>query len=161
MLDVDRVAAQSLAEHREDLRGLMPEAVSAQGEVSTRTVMNRMFESAALRQALEKVLLPTVRTRIEAWSAQSTKRTALDSALLFEAGLDVLCETTLALTCPAEIRRARVLQRTTASAALFETIEAAQWPEAKKVELATLTLATDCELSELERRVEALSNHMR
>jgi dephospho-CoA kinase len=91
---------------------------------------------------LEATLVPAVKARIAQALAGVGRPCVLESALLFEQGLDALCEVTVCLTCPAEVRRARVATRMTSSAGLFDEIEAAQWSEGQKAVRAGLVLST-------------------
>ncbi|MBL8909729.1 MAG: dephospho-CoA kinase [Archangium sp.] len=106
-------------------------------------------------RALEAKLVPMVKAAIAQWLEVTPRPCVIDSALLFEQGLDSLCDLTVCLTCPAEMRRSRVAQRTTASASLFDQIEGAQWPEAKKAARATLALPTGQPLDEVIRQLRA------
>lgn len=106
---------------------------------------------------LEAKLVPMVKSAIAAWLEVTERPCVIDSALLFEQGLDALCDLTVCLTCPVEVRRARVATRTTASAKLFDQIEAAQWPEARKAAGAKVVVASDRALSVVEAELRRLT----
>lgn len=152
-LDVDEVAATGLDRHVDAVRALLPEAVGDDGAIAKHLVLSRMFRDQQCRAQLEELLLPTVRAEIAAWRRSLSLPGVLDAALLFEAGLDRYCDETLLVTCPRAVRRARVAQRATASAAHFEAIETAQWSEALKATRASRTLSSDCDPAEFERRL--------
>ncbi|MFZ5440773.1 MAG: dephospho-CoA kinase [Myxococcota bacterium] len=126
VLDVDEVAA---------------ETVRALGR-SPREVLIELLTGGPQRAALEAVLVPEVKRRIAAWCATTPGDKVIDSALLFEHGLDALCDETICVTCPREERLRRVLARGTTSAAFFDAIERAQWPEAEKAARATRLVAS-------------------
>jgi len=118
VLDVDEVAARAL---RESSLGLSPaQALHA--------VVTNSPDSPRIHAAL----VPVVQARVEAWAKESTTPGVLEAAILFEYGLERFCDLTLCVTCPPEERKRRVLARSTASARLFEFIEASQWSEAAK-----------------------------
>ncbi|MFT3708619.1 MAG: dephospho-CoA kinase [Archangium sp.] len=94
-------------------------------------------------RALEAQLATMVKAAIDAWLQTVARPCVIDSALLFEQGLDASCTLTVCVTCPVEVRRARVVQRRTASAQLFDQIEAAQWPEAQKAAGAQIVISTE------------------
>jgi dephospho-CoA kinase len=104
-------------------------------------------------RALEAQLAARVKQAIAAWLEAATRPCVIDSALLFEQCLDASCDLTICLICPVEVRRARVAQRATASARLFDAIEAAQWPEARKAAGAKLVLSTEGELEAVRSAV--------
>lgn len=106
-------------------------------------------------RALEALLAPMVKDAISAWLAVTERPCVIDSALLFEQGLEASCTVTVCLTCPVEVRRARVAQRDTASARLFDAIEAAQWPEAKKAGAAQVVVSSEAPLAEVVRATRA------
>lgn len=91
-------------------------------------------------RALESQLAVIVKDRVQAWLASSKPPVIIDSALLFEQGLDAFCTVTICLTCPREVRKARVEKRTTVSASHFDAIERAQWAEAGKASKATYVI---------------------
>jgi dephospho-CoA kinase len=137
VLDVDRVAASAAKQ-----AGLDP--------------------SEALRRvltgdrALEAQLAVFVKEHVSAWLASAKPPVIIDSALLFEQGLDALCTVTICLTCPREERKARVEKRTTVSATHFDAIERAQWAEAGKASKATYVIDGDRELDLVSAEVVRL-----
>ena len=124
VLDVDEVAAQALAESTLGLTAAKALAAIVTGGPD--------------RARIEAALIPVVEKRIAEWVAASGVPGVLDSALLFEHGLDRFCDFTVCVCCPIEERRSRVTQRSTASARLFDAIEASQWPEVEKARKATM-----------------------
>ncbi|MFO0600480.1 MAG: dephospho-CoA kinase [Myxococcaceae bacterium] len=97
-------------------------------------------------KALEAQLAAVVIARVKAWVAATRGLKLIDAALLFEHGLDSLCTVTVCLTCPREVRQARVTRRKTASAGLFEVIERTQWAEAGKASKANHVVDANREL---------------
>lgn len=126
VLDVDEVAA---------------EAVRALG-LSPREVLIEILTGGPRRAEFERVVVPEVKRRIAQWCAETVGPKVIDAALLFEHGLDALCDETICVTCPVDERRRRVLARGTTSADYFDAIERAQWSEAEKCARATLTCAS-------------------
>lgn len=74
-----------------------------------------VFDSAPHRRALEGILHPLIQNRmwaeIEAAGQRGDKVVVLDVPLLFETGMDVLCDETWAVTAEAETQLARVMAR--------------------------------------------------
>jgi len=107
-------------------------------------------------RALEQALIAHVKHEITDWLARGAGPRVIDAALLFEHGLDALCDRTVCARCPADERRRRVTQRASTSATHFDRIEASQWPEEEKARRASLTLWTHRPLAELEAEVDRL-----
>lgn len=158
VLDVDVLASEVLAAGVPEVAALLPEL----GErLSGPSVLRAMLERPALRPQVEAAARPYVEARIRAWKTALTGDGALDAALLFELGLDELCDATWCVTCPAEERRARVGARTTTSATLFDAIEAAQWPEAEKQRRANDVVPGVAEGAPVEERVREALGRLR
>ena len=127
VLDLDRVAARAV---KESSFGMTP----AQA-------LEAVVTGGPDRARIEAAVIPIVQARVAAWCAESTVPGVLDAALLFEHGLERFCDFTICVCCPNGERRRRVELRSTASARLFEAIEAAQWPEEEKAKLAAMTVS--------------------
>jgi dephospho-CoA kinase len=142
VLDLDRVAAKAVLQSS---LGLTP------AEALTAIVMN-----SPDRARIEAALIPVVQARVADWCAESSQPGVLDAALLFEHGLERFCDFTVCVCCPIGERRRRVLLRSTASARLFEAIEASQWSEADKAQRSKLRVSGDFE-GELKKAWFALT----
>jgi predicted metal-dependent HD superfamily phosphohydrolase/dephospho-CoA kinase len=105
-------------------------------------LLARALSDPAERARWAARLRPRVGGRIEAWAAALEGPGALESALLFEEGLDAFCSATLCVTCEGAERRRRVERRSSTSASQFDAIEAAQWSEAAKVARADVRVSS-------------------
>jgi dephospho-CoA kinase len=85
--------------------------LAADGSVDRRALASVAFASDANRTRLEAIVHPAVRRRIDAEMADARTSGAplivMDCALLFESGLDSLCDATLAVDAPETVRLAR------------------------------------------------------
>lgn len=99
---------------------------------------------------LEGRIAALVKERLGSWLSTARRPAVIDAAVLFEHQLETHCTLTVCLTCDAATRKARVKQRSTASAQHFEAIERTQWPEAEKAKRATHVISTDGSLDEAE-----------
>jgi len=129
-----------------DVDVLAAKAAIARG-VKPAEALTRVLEGDPV---LEALLLADVKSQVAAWVETTSGDRVIDSALLFEHGLDRLCELTICLTCPEEERRRRVSARRSTSASYFDRIEASQWPEADKARRAMHVVRSDQPLPDVE-----------
>ena len=158
VLDVDDVAAAALDDARVEVARLFPDVVSPSAALDKRRVIESMLQHPSRRAQLETLLRPYVLARVDAWKQTVRGFGAIDSALLFEAGLDAHCDVTLCLVCDATLRRQRVQARSTTSAQHFDAIDAAQWSESRKAANSHATLHTG---GSLEQTVAGLEDILR
>lgn len=128
--DCDREAKRIIAENKEvqaaiiDLLG--EEAfIYHQSSIiyNTEYVAKRVFEDPQLLESLNKIVHPAVKKDICQQSGLSVKRSVsetvcqakpvlfIESAILFESGLDKLCDKIVVVTAPEETRIARTIAR--------------------------------------------------
>jgi dephospho-CoA kinase len=101
------------------------------------------IDSAALKQ-IETVVHPLVAQERAAFLSRHADAplVVLDVPLLFETGGDVYCDATLVVTAPAEIQRARVLERQEMTDEHFQSILSKQLPDSEKRARATHVIET-------------------
>ncbi len=83
---------------------------------------------------LESIVHPLTAAAREAFIAAHAQAdlVLLDIPLLFETGADKLCDAVLVVSAPAEVQRARVLERGTMSSEQLDLILQRQFPDAQK-----------------------------
>jgi dephospho-CoA kinase len=85
--------------------------LAADGSLDRRALARVAFADEAARARLEAIVHPAVRGRIDAEIASARADGApmivMDCALLFESGLEALCDATLAVDAPEVVRFAR------------------------------------------------------
>jgi dephospho-CoA kinase len=156
VLDIDDVAAAALSQVRDFLAQALPAALGEGGAVNKPLIFATMLRDKAFHAALWQALHPLVLQHTHQWIAGLTGPGAIDAALLFEAGLDALCDRTICVACSQAERRRRVAQRSTASARHFDALEAAQWPEADKLARAAAALTNEDSTQPLEPKIRAI-----
>ena len=86
------------------------------GKLNRQFLASRIFADKAELEWINSIIHPAVRTDFEVWrSSQSTEIVAVESAILYEGGLDKLCDIVVAVMAPLEVRIARVIKRDGAS----------------------------------------------
>jgi dephospho-CoA kinase len=107
-----------------------------------------VFADESSRQRLEAIVHPVmvddfrrvIREAAERDRAGRPALVVLDAAILLEAGWDRLCHLVVLVDCPEEVRRARLRDERGWTDAEIDRRERAQWPLARKKELADLVV---------------------
>ena len=107
--DCDREAKRIITENpevRKAIIDLLGEEAFADGTYNTAYVAKRVFENSSLREALNAIVHPAVGKDI-----LQRQPDFIESAILFESGLNRLCDKVIVIDAPEEIRIARTLNR--------------------------------------------------
>lgn len=150
------LAARWLGERRPDL-------LAADGSIDRAALRPAMQHDPLLRQDVEAQVHELVRRRIAAFWEQAEARgeavAAAEIPLYFECGWGKHAFTprplSLCVTCPADMRRQRVMAGRGWSAEHFDAIEAWQWPEEQKAAHSDHILANTGDPGRLDARLEA------
>ncbi|SMR82525.1 dephospho-CoA kinase [Aliiroseovarius halocynthiae] len=127
----------------EPIRNVCPDAI-IDGAVSRDALKDWMSNDASALKTLEGIVHPLVAQDRAAFLADSTAPIVLlDMPLLFEIGAHEHVDLVVVVSAPAEIQRARVLERGTMTEAQFETILAKQVPDADKRARADVIIPTE------------------
>lgn len=118
------------------------------GDYIDRQTLGRIvFADRKKKKKLEDILHPMVRAESDAFIVEMTKKAhkivALDIPLLFETGGEKRVDTTICVTAPPEVQRARVLTRSGMTPEKFDRILAGQLSDAEKRKLADYVVETD------------------
>src|SRR5262249_20277416 len=124
--------------------------LAAGGVVDRTAVAERAFASAKDRAWLEGLLWPLVGERIAAWlktvrgppegGGPRPRAAVVEAPLLFEAGMDKLCDATIAVIADEQLRRRRAHGR---GYALAEERVARQLSQKEKAQRATFVVPND------------------
>ena len=107
--DCDAEAKRIVAENGEvqqAIVALLGQEAFIDGRYNTAYVAKRVFAEPALREALNAIIHPAVIQDIE-----RKQPDFIESAILYEAGLETLCDQVVVIDAPEDIRIARVLGR--------------------------------------------------
>src|ERR1017187_2674934 len=120
-----------------------------------------IFQDAAKKSALEKILHPRIRQQ---WSAKAKKhRNApelffADIPLLYETGGEALCDRVVAVACSREIQVARLLQRGRIDRAIAGQMIDSQMPLTEKIKRADHVIWNNGDRSVLAEQTRSLVN---
>lgn len=127
----------------EAIRGVCPEAIIKTG-VDRDALKNWMTRDPTALAQLEQIVHPLVaEDRARFLAETETDIVLLDMPLLFEIGAHEHVDLVVVVSAPAEMQRARVLDRGTMSEAQFETILAKQVPDSEKRARADVIIPTE------------------
>ena len=118
-IDADAISRSLTADGGEALpevrRVFGDEVFNPDGSLNRRALGDVIFGNPAAKRALEGIIHPLVQRRamdaIEAANADGVKVTVLDVPLLFETGMDVLCDECWAMSASPEVQMERVCAR--------------------------------------------------
>jgi len=118
-IDADAISRSLTADGGEALpevrRVFGDEVFNEDGSLNRRALGDVVFASPAANRMLEGIIHPLVQRRamdeIEAANAEGVKVTVLDVPLLFETGMDVLCDECWAMSASPEVQLERVIAR--------------------------------------------------
>ncbi len=125
------------------IAALCPEALR-DGGIDRGALRDWMSRDPAALRRIESVIHPLVAQSRAAFLAahKAAPLVVLDVPLLFETGGDAYCDATLVVSAPAEVQRARVLQRPGMTEGHLDTILSKQMPDSEKRARATHVLET-------------------
>lgn len=123
-----------------------PGVVSAAGVLDRQKLGATVFADRQALKRLEAILHPLVvqaRERfLRRWARAGAALVALDIPLLFEVGMDRVCDITVTLTVPQRVQEARVLRRPGMTREKLAGIRARQMPDRTKARLADFAIPT-------------------
>ena len=130
------------------------------GRLNRRALAELIFSDEAQRRALEGILHPMIQHRIMQRIRQAGQDGVpflfLSVPLLFETGMDALCDETWCLSLDEEKQIERVMERDHLSRAEVLARINSQMPLAEKERRATVVIRTDRDVSETRSQLSAL-----
>ncbi len=115
------------------------------GALNRKYIAGIVFSNAAELVRLNAIVHPAVFRAFDHWAIQHVDTTYVikEAALLFESGSHQLCNYSLLVTAPADLRLQRVMQRDQITLAEAENRNAKQMPEQQKAALADFCISND------------------
>jgi dephospho-CoA kinase len=135
------------------------------GAVDRRELGRRVYDDKAALRRLESIVHPLVgRHRDEFLSRMKARRepvVVLDIPLMFEAGLDRLCDATIVVSAPQFLQEARVLSRPGMTAERLARVRAQQMSDAEKRRRADYVVETGAGRAHTLRRLRDIVRVLR
>lgn len=160
-VDADVVARDVVAPGKPALNAIAErfgaDILTPQGELNRASLRERIFTSAEDKTWLEALLHPLIREQIlTQLTEQPPPYSVLVAPLLFENGLESLCDETVLIDVPASVQRQRVTQRDSVDDSQVQRIIDSQMSRAEKQARATHCIDNTGTLAQLESAVLAL-----
>lgn len=126
------------------------------GAADKESVARKAFASAAARKKLEKLLHPLIlKEAVARLKASKARVAAVETPLLFEAGLQDAFDLTVSICAPEKILAARAKKRGIKKTDFLKRSKA-QLPQEKKASLADICLLNDASAARLEGKIQGL-----
>ena len=155
ILDADAVYHELLANNqalRRELTERFGPMEDEQGNFDRKklgaVVFNDPAALADLNAIAHRYVVAEIGTRLEEAERSGFTAAAVDAIALFESGLDRLCQATLAITAPPDIRVKRIMAREGISEDYARARVAAQKADAYYIGLCGYALVNDCDTAE-------------
>lgn len=169
VIDADVVARQVMEPGSECLRRLAAEfsedILNDDGTLNRRQLAKRAFATPEDTALLNSLTHPYIieRTNQILMRMEQTQELAavIDAPLLFESGMDRICDMTVAVVAPFEVRLQRILERDGLSVQQARARMAAQQPEEYYSSRAALVLDNSGDLESLRARADGLAAKIR
>jgi dephospho-CoA kinase len=159
-IDADLLAREVVAPGSQGLRSVASrfgsDLVLADGSLDRALLAERAFASSESRLELEAILHPLIQTLSRERIAEATGVVVYTIPLLVESGSKLPFDRVIAVSAPEEVR----VQRLVASRGMTQEQAlariAAQATDAQREEIADFVISSDCTMSELIERVDAV-----
>jgi dephospho-CoA kinase len=130
----------------EQIVAAFPKAVEVGGTLSRRKLGEMVSQNPDGLDFLENILHPllavTRNNFLNAMNRLSQPIVILDIPLLFEKGLDQLCDLTVVTSCPHWLQKQRILSRSSVTEEMMEAFLSRQIPSSEKKKLADIVVET-------------------
>ena len=115
------------------------------GSLNRKHIASIVFNNENELTKLNAIVHPAVFRAFDSWIAgiKDVPYVMKEAALLFESSSYKMCDKTIMITAPLELRIARVVQRDSLSRAEIESRNARQFSEERKIQLADFVIRND------------------
>jgi dephospho-CoA kinase len=160
--DADAVARKlvDLEEVKKELREKFGQGIfSPNGDLNREALRTIVFQDAAKRKALEKILHPRIRRQ---WSVEADRHRKspefffADIPLLYETGGETLCDRVVVVACSPDIQLANLMRRMKLERAAAEAMIKSQMPLEEKIKLADHVVWNNADKSVLANQARNL-----
>lgn len=121
------------------------EILDSSGLPNRSKIANKVFNNSTLLSQLNAIIHPLVKSDFDTWCLSKTDLPFIlkESAILFESGLHLSCNSIIVVTAPEEIRISRVMTRDKSTEAEIKARNSKQWSEEQKTKQADFVIIND------------------
>ena len=141
------------------VKDLLGDECYADGHYQTAVVAAKVFADADLLHQLNALVHPAVQEDIMHRASCIVNHLIVESALLFESGLNQICDTTIAVIAPEELRLQRVIARDKTDINKVRARMRAQMSDAERAAKADLVVCNDGTLT-IEQLCRYITQHL-
>ena len=156
VIDCDAVAREAVKKGMPGLRALTGvfgrDILLENGELDRKKLASIAFSSACKTELLNKTVLPYIKELVLERIAGDF--VLLDAPTLFESGIDKICNATVAVLAPPEIRKARIIERDSLDETAAQTRLSAGKPDEFYFENADTVLINNETVENFEKKVK-------
>ncbi len=164
VFDADSAVHEMYLEPPPQLVDAVPGAV-VDGRIDRGRLSEMLVEDPGMMASLEAITHPFVLSRatafLEAARSSGEPIAVLDVPLLFESGLDSLCDRTLVTVAPEALREERIIHRSSMSEALRRLLQSRQMPDVEKTARADYVVDTTRSEGEVEAMIRDIITTLR
>lgn len=169
VIDADAVARVVVEPEQPALAALAEEftndILNEDGSLNRRQLAKRAFatpeDTAKLNAITHPYILEHIHRLLMRCEQRQEQVAVIDAPLLFESGLDSVCDATVAVVAPAALRRERIRQRDDLTEGQAQARMAAQPEEDFYTTRADVVLYNNGSLEHLQQQAAALADHIR
>ena len=142
--DESKNLTETSPEIQDKLKTLFGDDIYLNGNLDRKRLASLIFADEALLKKVNDIIHPVVREDFQRWvSKQSVKRCGMESAILFESGLDKDVDVVLSVYAPVELRLSRTMSRDGVTEADVIKRMNRQMPDALKRKQADFVIVND------------------
>lgn len=166
--DADEISRALTAEGGEALRDIMRvfglSYFDGEGRLNRRKLGQTVFVNASSRKKLEDIIHPLVKAQMEAelaaFAAEGRAIAFLDIPLLYEAGMEGMCDAVWVVTAPYSVQLDRLIKRDGLTRREANDRIRSQMPAGQKAALADVVIRNEGSVAALAAQVTRLYNEL-
>jgi len=143
-----------------------PRVVASDGSIDRRVLGELVFQNAELRQQLNSIVHPAIKQRQSEFLAQAGAADPhaigiVEAALIVEVGTYKNYDKVIVVTCPPNVQRERLRERSGLTPEQIETRIASQMPMEEKVKVADFVIDNAGDIGRTRQQVEEVYRQLR
>jgi len=143
-----------------------PRVVAPDGSIDRKVLGELVFENAVLREKLNTIVHPGIKERQSEFLAQVSAEDShaigiVEAALIVEVGTYKNYDKVIVVTCPPEIQRERLRERSGLTPEQIETRIASQMPMEEKIKVADFVIDNSGDIASTRQQVEEVYRQLR